>query len=440
MAECSALAIAAAIRTGNTTALAECDAAIARIDARDGAINAVVVRDFANAQRAAAEIDQRHAHGFDAPLLGVPMTVKESYNVAGLPTTFGFEEHRDFIPDTDAVAVQRMKAAGAVILGKTNVPPSLADLQSTNPVYGRTNHPDDATLTPGGSSGGSAAAVASGMVPIEIGSDIGGSIRVPASFCGIWGHKSTYGTLSIEGQILPGTDGAAIAMSVIGPLARDADDLAAVLDVLADIPLPRARGIAPPTLRILVITSHPIAPVSSTIRDGIDAVADALAAAGATIERTTPLLPDLAQQFAKYMRLLAVTLARGAPADDGTVATLPDWLAMLDDQARNTRAWHRLFADYDAVIAPALGTQAYPHSDATIRDRTLTINGEKTPFGLQFAFPGLATYPGLPATAMPIGRAAKDRGGLPVGCQIIADRYQDHKAIAIAKYAHALMR
>ncbi|MDQ2893946.1 MAG: amidase family protein, partial [Pseudomonadota bacterium] len=229
-------------------------------------------------------------------------------------------------------------------------------------------------------------------------------------------------------------------MSVIGPLARDADDLAAVLDVLADIPLPRARGIAPPTLRILVITSHPIAPVSSTIRDGIDAVADALAAAGATIERTTPLLPDLAQQFANYMRLLAVTLARGAPADDGTVATLPDWLAMLDDQARNTRAWHRLFADYDAVIAPALGTQAYPHSDATIRDRTLTINGEKTPFGLQFAFPGLATYPGLPATAMPIGRAAKDPGGLPVGCQIIADRYQDHKAIAIAKYAHELMR
>ncbi|TPG12432.1 amidase family protein [Sphingomonas oligophenolica] len=436
MTERSALATAAAIRSGETTALAECDAAIARIEACDGAINAVVVRDFDRARRAAVEIDQRRAHGFDAPLIGVPMTVKESYDVAGLPTTWGLEEHRDFIPDTDAVAVKRLKAAGAVLLGKTNVPPSLADLQSTNPVYGRTNHPDDDALTPGGSSGGSAAAVASGMVPIEIGSDIGGSIRVPASFCGIWGHKSTYGTLSIEGQILPGTDGAAIAMSVIGPMARDADDLAAVLDVMADIPLPRARAIDPAALRILVLTSHPVAPVASAISDGIDEVARALSDAGATVNRVSALLPDLAQQFAQYMRLLSITLARGAPSDEGVVATLPDWLAMLDDQARNARSWRRLFADYDAVIAPALGTQAYPHSDLTIRERTLTINGETSPFGLQFAFPGLATYPGLPATAMPVGRA----NDLPVGCQVITDFHQDHTAIAIAKHAHELLR
>lgn len=436
MTERTALQTAAAIRSGETTALAECDAAIARITARDGAINAVVVRDFERARRAAAEIDQRRDHGFDAPLIGVPMTVKESYDVAGLPTTWGFDAHRNFVPDTDAIAVQRLKAAGAVILGKTNVPPSLADLQSANPVYGRTSHPDDAALTPGGSSGGSAAAVASGMVPIEIGSDIGGSIRVPASFCGIWGHKATYGALSIEGQTMPGTDGAAMAMSVIGPLARDADDLAAMLDVMADVPLPVATPIEPSDLRILVLTSHPVAPVATAIRTGIDGLAAALTDAGATIERDSHLLPDLAKQFGDYMRLLSVTLARGAPSDEGVQASLADWLAMLDEQARNARAWRTLFGTYDAVIAPCLGVQAYPHSDLTIRDRTLTIDGETSPFGVQFAFPGLATYPGLPATAMPIGRA----NGLPVGCQIITDRHQDHKAIAIARYAHGLMR
>jgi amidase len=436
MTERTALQTAAAIRSGETTALAECDAAIARIMARDGAINAVVVRDFERARRAAAEIDQRRDHGFDAPLVGVPMTVKESYDVAGLPTTWGFDAHRNFVPDTDAIAVQRLKAAGAVILGKTNVPPSLADLQSANPVYGRTNHPDDAALTPGGSSGGSAAAVASGMVPIEIGSDIGGSIRVPASFCGIWGHKATYGALSIEGQTMPGTDGAAMAMSVIGPLARDADDLAAMLDVMADVPLPVAAPIEPSDLRILVLTSHPVAPVATAIRTGIDGLAAALTEAGAAIERDSHLLPDLAKQFGDYMRLLSVTLARGAPSDEGVQASLGDWLAMLDEQARNARAWRTLFGAYDAVIAPCLGVQAYPHSDLTIRDRTLTIDGEISPFGVQFAFPGLATYPGLPATAMPIGRA----NGLPVGCQIITDRHQDHKAIAIARYAHGLMR
>ena len=433
-AERSALATAAAIRSGETTALAECDAAITRIESRDPAINAVVVRDFDRARAAARLIDMGPKD--DRAFLGVPMTVKESFNVAGLPTTFGFEEHRAFVPDNDAVAVQRLKAAGAIILGKTNVPPSLADLQSTNPVYGQTNHPDDPALTPGGSSGGSAAAVASGMVSIEIGSDIGGSIRVPASFCGIWGHKSTYRTLSIEGQALPGTDGAPIEMSVIGPLARDADDLAAMLDVMADLPLPRAEPVDPARLRVLVLTRHPVAPVSAAIRDGIDTAARALAGAGATVDRDSAFLPDLVQQFGDYMRLLSITLARGGPSDDGVQATLPEWLAMLDTRARNARAWRRLFDDYDAVIAPALGTQAYPHSELSIRERTLTIDGEATPFGYQFAFPGLATYPELPATAMPIGRA----NGLPVGCQIIAARYQDHKAIAIAKLTHDLLR
>ncbi|MDB5695197.1 MAG: amidase [Sphingomonas bacterium] len=435
MSERSALATAAAIRAGETTALAETDAAIARIEARNSAINAVVVRDFDRARATARAFDQ--SGDKTLPFAGVPMTVKESFDVAGLPTTFGFEEHRDYQPAQDAAAVQRLKAAGAIILGKTNVPVSLADLQSVNPVYGRTNHPLDAALTCGGSSGGSAAALASGMVPLEIGSDIGGSIRVPAHFCGVWGHKSTYGTLSIEGQMLPGTDGAPIAMSVTGPMARDGADLAAALDVLSDIPLPRARHRAPGDLRLLTITSHPLAPVDPAIATAVAQVGEAFARAGATVDTHSALLPDQTAQFANYMRLLAVTLARGAPAEDGSVASLPDWLAMLDDQARTARAWARLFERYDAVIAPVLGTTAYPHSDATIRNRRLTIDGAETEFGYQFAFPGLATYPMLPATAVPI--TTSDRG-LPIGVQIITASHRDHDAIAIARQAWELTR
>jgi amidase len=435
MLEKSALQTAAAIRAGDTTALAACEAAIARIEALDGAINAVVVRDFDRAREQARDVDRRHAAGFDAPLLGVPMTVKESFDVAGLPTTWGHAAHRDFLSADDAVAVQRLKRAGAVILGKTNVPVDLADLQSVNPVYGRTNHPLDPARTPGGSSGGSAAAVASGMVALEIGSDIGGSIRVPSHFCGIWGHKPTYGALSIEGQAMPGTDGAPIAMSVIGPMARDPDDLAAALDVLSDLPLPRATVRDPAGLRLLVLTDHPIAGIEQAVADTVRSVGEAVARAGSTVAYRSDLLPDQTAQFPGYIRLLLTTLARGGPSADGRQASLPEWLDMLDDQARNRRAWRRLFAEFDAVIAPAFGTTAFPHSDVEGAARTLTIDGAETAFGVQFAWPGLATYPGLPATAAPI---ARDASGLPIGVQVIADIHHDHTAIAVARMAHDL--
>ena len=234
--ERSALQTAVAIRSGATTALAETEAAIARIEARDGALNAVVVRDFDRARDQARAVDAGPKD--DRPLLGVPMTIKESFDVAGLPTTWGIV--RDYVATSDAVAVQRLKAAGAVLLGKTNVPVFLADIQSVNPIYGRTNNAVDPGRSAGGSSGGGAVALASGMVPLEFGSDIGGSIRTPAAFNGVWGHKPTYAALPTDGHSLPGTDGASIPLSVIGPLARDADDLAVALDVVSDLPLPHA--------------------------------------------------------------------------------------------------------------------------------------------------------------------------------------------------------
>ncbi len=437
MVESSALQTTAAVRAGATTAAQVCDAAIARIEARDGALNAVVVRDFDRARAAAGALDERIAQGFDAPLLGVAMTVKESFDVAGLPTTFGFTEHRDFIAQADAVAVRRLKSAGAIILGKTNVPPSLADLQSNNPVYGRTNNAVDQRRVAGGSSGGSAVAVASGMVPLEFGSDIGGSIRVPAAFNGVWGHKPTWGVLPPDGHYFPGTDSARTVLSVIGPIAGDADDLAAALDIVADHPLAPAPRRAPGEWRILLLTGHPMAKVQASIVAALEALAAALAGAGATVDRASDLLPDLERQHTGYWQLLNLALSRRLPPGAAPETPLETWHQLHDEQARNLRQWRHLFGRYDAVIAPTVGMTAFAHDDTPLADRRLAIDGEDTQFFHQFAFPGLATFPMLPATSVPIGH---DGDGLPIGVQVIGDLYADHTAIAVARAAHDLVR
>lgn len=431
-----ALETAAAIRAGELSPREAVGHAIARIERLDARINAVVVCDFDRARAAASALDGQTARA-DQPLFGVPMTIKESFDVAGLPTTWGFEQFKAFTPKADAVAVKRLKAAGAVILGKTNVPPALADLQADNPVYGRTNNPHNHERVAGGSSGGSAASLAAGFVPLEMGSDIGGSIRVPAAFNGVWGRKPTYAMLSSEGHQFPGTDGARAALAVIGPLARDADDLALALDILANHPLRQAEARPHSTYRILVLTDHPSAKVAAPIAGALDYLATRLARAGATVDRASDLLPDLAAQHRHYMKMLNIAISRGVPPKDQAPTTLTEWFDLHDDQARNRRQWHALFASYDAVIAPTLGVTAFPHDATSLAERKLVIDGETTPFGAQFAFPGLATFPMLPATSVPIGH---DPDGMPIGVQVIASSFADHDAIAIARMAHDLMR
>jgi len=433
LSELSALETAAAIRRGETTALQQCEAAIARIEARDGALNAVVVRDFDRARNQARAVD---AGPRDLPLLGVPMTVKESYNLAGLPTTWGFTEHRDFIAGEDAELVKRLKRAGAVILGKTNVPVGLADLQSNNPIYGRTHNAIDPSRSAGGSSGGAAVALASGMVPLEIGSDIGGSIRVPAAFNGVGGHKPTYDALSSDGHSFPRTNGARVALGVCGPMARNADDLAAALDVLSDFPMPRASKRDTSDLRILLLTGHPLAQVQASIVAALEHAGAALEAAGVTVDRASDLLPDLSEQHRHYMHMLNIAMTRGAASPGREAPTLAEWFTLGDHQARNRRAWAALFATYDAVIAPTVGMTAFPHDDTPLAERHLDIDGTHTKFGAQFAFPGLATFPMLPATSVPIGA---DPDGLPIGVQVITNMWRDHDAIAIARTLHDLV-
>lgn len=425
----TALETAAAIRSGTTTARAEVDAAIARIETRDAAINAVVVRDFDRAREAADDADQRLAVGDTAALLGVPMTVKEAFDVAGLPTHWGFREHANNIASSDADAVKKLKAAGVIILGKTNVPKALGDWQSVNSIHGVTNHPTDPSRTCGGSSGGAAAALATGMVPLELGSDIGGSIRIPAHFCGVWGLKPTWGAISGYGHRYPGSDGADEPLGVIGPMARSGDDLALVLDLLATLPMPRSNVAAK---RVLVLTDHPETRTASACIDAVESAADALAKAGVEIVRSSKHMPDLSQQHADYGRMLNVSFARMDPAMHWSLPGLIEWFAMQDAQARNSRAWNALFAEVDAVIAPPAATQAFPHDHAPQADRRLSIDGIDSPYDSHLAWTGLATYPGLPATCVPVGSFE----GLPAGVQVICHTHRDHQSIAIATLIH----
>lgn len=421
---------AQAIAEGRTTAVAECEAAIARIEALNPALNAVIVKDYERAMADARAADAAVAKGERRPLLGVPMTVKESFELAGTAQTWGFAAHAGNVSAADGSTVNRLRAAGAVILGKTNVPVGLADLQSVNPIYGRTVNPHDPSLVPGGSSGGSAVALASGMVPLEIGTDIGGSIRTPAHFCGVYGHKTSYGVIPLDGHRFPGTDGADRPLSVAGPMARMAGDLSLALDVVARDPLPRATIASLAGVRLFVLTSHPRARVSHEIAAGIEAAAARAEAAGASIVRESDLLPNLSAIVDHYIPMLNMIIFGGMPGPDGKAPTLLTWFGLCDAQARVERAFARFFESHDAILAPVFGTTAFAHDDEPdLRKRTLFIDGEETPFAEQFGWISMATFAGLPATSAPAGVASN---GMPFNMQIIGARRRDHDMIALA--------
>ena len=430
-------ALVAALAARRIGALELTDIAIARIEAVDGPINAVVVRDFERAREAARAADTALARGERRPLLGLPMTVKESHNVAGLRTSWGVEMFGSWVAPADSIGVARLKAAGAVILGKTNVPPFLADWQADNPIYGRTNNPFDLTRTPGGSSGGGAAALAAGMVPLEFGSDIGGSIRVPAAFCGVFGHKPSFGVVPTRGHAPPGADGAEIPLAVVGPLARNAADLALALDVLAG-PAPdeaRAWGLGLPAprhdrlagYRVMMLMAHPVAAVDKEIVAALEALATRLAAAGASVVRQSPALPDLAATHQTYMTILGALTNSPEAANAPGATKAGAYIMALHAQAAIRRQWAALFETVDVVIAPAFGSGAFPHMGPG--EESFTINGKPEPRMAQMAWAGLASVTNLPATAMPIGRFAN---GLPIGAQVIGPYLEDRTTIAFA--------
>lgn len=441
--------------------------AIDRIERHDSKINAVCVRDFERALNAARAADAALARGERRPLLGLPLTVKESYNIAGLPTTWGFPQHKDFIAREDALTVTRVKDAGGIVLGKTNVPLGLGDWQSYNDIYGTTNNPYDLGRTPGGSSGGSAAALAAGYGSLSLGSDIGGSLRVPAFHCGVTAHKPTYGLVATRGHTPPPFDPipAEADLAVVGPMARSAADLALLLDVIggADpleggkawrLELVPSRHTRLQDFRVLVIASDPLLLTDRAVRGAIERLADNLAKAGASVTRESKLLPDFAASSRLYMRMLLGFLGAMMPPEVHAGATqaaahLPkeatslaaerlrgialshrDWVQANAARARLRAQWRKLFESFDAVICPIMPTPAYPHDHSPDQEqRRISIDGVEHVYADQLAWPGIATLPGLPATAIPLGLA----GGLPVGVQIVGPWLEDRTPLKLAE-------
>jgi len=464
----TATELSAALAARQVSAVELAQDAILRIERHDGRINAVCVRDFTRGLETARAADAARARGDTAPLLGIPLTVKESYNVAGLPTTWGFPPQKDFVPGEDALSIARVKQAGGVILGKTNVPVALGDWQSYNEIYGTTNNPFDLGRTPGGSSGGSAAALAAGYGPLSLGSDIGGSLRVPAFHCGVYAHKPTFALVPSRGHTPPPFPPLPFDrdLSVIGPMARSAADLSLLLDVIAgpdpleagkaySLALPPPRQGALKDFRVLLIDTDPLLPTDRSVRGAIEKLAANLGKAGVTVARQSPLLPDFAASTRLYMRMLMSFLAASFPPEvyngaQGAAAALApgdislgaerlrgialshrDWVMADGARARLRAQWRELFKSFDAVICPVMPTPAYPHDHSDDQEsRRIDIDGKPYVYPDQLAWPGIATLPGLPATAIPIGLSPQ---GLPVGVQIVGPWLEDRTPLKLAE-------
>ncbi|MDE0366971.1 MAG: amidase [Gammaproteobacteria bacterium] len=459
----TATELAAAIRQKEVSSLELTDMYIDRIERYDRRINAVVVHDFERGRAAARAAAAALARGVDTgPQHRVPMTVKAAYKVTGLPTTWGVPELHHNIAAEDADYVRRLKAAGAVIFGKTNVPLNLGDFQSFNEIYGTTNNPWDLTRTPGGSSGGSSAALAAGLTALEAGSDIGGSIRNPAHFCGIYGHKPTWGIVSDEGHALPGMV-APTDIAVVGPMARCAEDLALSMDIVAgagrtdrvgwQLNLPQPTKTRLSDFRVAILTNHPRAPVSAEMADRVQQIGDRLARLGATVsDRALPDI-DLEESFEAYTSLLwgvmafnlteeekdGLRQARAAGfADDSIPGTLVrfgvqehgEWAEFSNRRFALRKAWQAFFRDWDILLCPQMATDAFPHDHGEYLERRIVVDNETQDYFQQVFWAGTVTVAHLPSTVFPTGPS---RAGLPIGLQVVSGEYLDYTTIEFAR-------
>ncbi len=463
----SAFGLARDIKEGKLSAVTVLEFYLDRIERFNESINAVVVLDTDRALARALEADRAAAGGEDwGPLHGVPMTIKDAWCTEGLTTVGGIPDRRDFVPEKNAVAVQRLVDAGANVFGKTNVPFMSADLQSFNEVYGVTNNPWDPERTCGGSSGGAAAALAAGLTPMEMGSDIGGSIRTPSHFNGVYGHKSSYELVSTRGHLPPGEHVLSEPdLSVAGPLATCVDDLELALDVIAgpapDVcshalpPLPAASFDDPSQLRVAVWADDAFCPVERSIAEHIEAAARTLEALGATVDRNArPAIDPMANHF-NYTQLMLSVLGADMPeavrktARDMVSAADPDdmsepllqmrgiamdhrdWIRQNEIRQRTRVAWEAFFKDYDVLLCPCAPVPAFPHDHhPDMQARRLTINGEQRPYTDVMKWAGVTLNAFLPATAVPLGTT---REGLPIGMQIASRYFGDRTTLAVAR-------
>lgn len=461
----SATQLAAMIRKRTIGCLELLDLYLARIERYNPKLNAVIAMDVEGARRRARAADRalakKTARG---PFHGVPMTIKESYNVVGMPTTWGVPAYKDNYPAQNALVVDRLLAAGVVLFGKTNVPLHLADWQSYNDIYGTTNHPWDVSLSPGGSSGGAAVALAAGLTGLEAGSDIGASIRNPAHYCGVWGHKPTWEIVSPRGQALPGKISSS-DISVVGPMARSAEDLDVALGAIAGpdsidglgwqlrLPAPKKKALR--DYKVALMLTDPNSEVDREIQDRLQALADWLAKKKVTVsDRARPDI-DTTEAHRTYVLLLRAATSgrlgadefqrqleevrRLAPEDERYYARMlrastmyhRDWLALNEARHHMRMRWARFFEDWDLLLCPAAASAAVEHDHHGERwDRTIRVNGKTVPTTDQLFWAGFTGMVYLPSTAAPCGFTAR---GLPVGVQIVGPQYADRTCIHFAR-------
>lgn len=434
-----------------------------RIKRFDPAFNLVISRNLDRARAEAADVDRKRAAGEAlGPLAGLPITIKECWEAEGTVTSCGFEFLRDHRPDRDADAVTLLRQAGSVIFGKSNLPQGASDWQSFNPIYGLSRNPWDTGRSPGGSSGGAAGAVACGFTAFEMGSDIGGSIRIPAHFCGVFGHKPSYGLVPMRGHIPP-MPGAVyeVELGVGGPLARSAADLAMLLPLMVREErrtlLRTARHDNLADFRVgLWLGEGSDYLLDDAYRAIIEDYVAELEKAGAKVERVAPPV-DPAESYDTYLHMLFAIVGAGAPGESEEFAahaprdptgiaaklsrymasSLPDWFALLERRERLRLGWEEYFGDYDVLLCPQVPILAFEHKaegkgvHSEQLARRIMVNGREEPY-LDFTWQGMATVAGLPATCMPTARQAN---GLPGGLQIIGPQMEDLTAIRFAELA-----
>ncbi|GAB1510562.1 amidase family protein [Actinophytocola sp. KF-1] len=418
--------LARAVATRSVSSRELVAAHLDRIAASD--LNAVVTVDADRALAEAAALDALPSPR--GPLHGVPITVKDAIATAGMRTTGGSRALADHVPQADAPAVARLRAAGAVVIGKTNVPTWCGDIQTYNDVFGTTHNPWDVSRTPGGSSGGSAAAVADGLCGFDLASDIAGSIRVPAHFCGVYGLKPSVGVVPGEGYVdHVGAGAVPPDGNVLGPIARSADDLALVMSVLG---VPAGR--VPEVFRVATWLDDPACRVGSEVAEVLGAAVDALASAGARVSAPRPPATfDELWTLHLDMVLAAVSYNLPPGGVPPATATHRGWLARAEDRARVRASWARWFAGYDVLLMPVTAMPAFPHDQAgDIGSRALVIDGVRRPHMSTIGWCGLISVLGLPSVVMPVGLTGS---GLPVGMQVVAPHGQDHVAVAFAQAA-----
>lgn len=457
----TATAMLAALEAGAVSSVELTEAHLGRIEALDGQLNAVPVRTAERALEAARAADAARARGERGALLGLPVTLKESTQVAGLPQSAGITAFAGHRPATDGPIAQRVFAAGACLLGKTNIPVALADWQADSPVYGRTNNPWDPTRSPGGSTGGGGAALAAGLTPLEVGSDIGGSIRVPAAFCGVYGHRPSASAVPRAGSFpLATRENPAGVMGVQGPLARSAEDLELLFDVIAGpgegedagwrLALPPARHDTLAGFRVAVMPPLGLAQPSRAMAAKVDELASFLSDAGVAVAEAMPEV-DHQAYFEDYLTLLGALLSQGRARADrermaatmhasgdpqlvlqaaGLTLDAEGLLSLLQRREHVRAAWRTFFGSWDVLVAPTILDVAFPHQPGPFPGRTVQVDERTVPYGLQLVYPMWAIFAGQPATAFPAGCSPE---GLPLGLQAIGPYLEDRTTMRFAQ-------